>query len=218
MCGTEPLSARASSASGGPSARPGRKISVASEVWCRGNSSKWRGLSSRVLFAGGPDGRIQLSVDEVLRPDGAQDRRPEWFRRAIGRGRSGRGGGSGAWPCGGWLGVGSRSRVRRRARRGDLGECAGRCRRLLPRPARDGRRRRRGVVRRGPGQLSGVGRDVRRGCVRFPRCAAWYRRRERQGPSRPSLVRPAARPAVPPGRVLPGAARCQSKFKLRCSC
>lgn len=37
-----------------------------------GNSSEWRRLSSRVLFAGGPDGRIRLSVDEAVRPDGAQ--------------------------------------------------------------------------------------------------------------------------------------------------
>lgn len=34
------------------------------------SDGRWRRLGSRVLFAGGPQGRIRLTVDEAVRPDG----------------------------------------------------------------------------------------------------------------------------------------------------
>ncbi|MCX5555374.1 hypothetical protein [Streptomyces sp. NBC_00038] len=35
-----------------------------------GSDDRWQRRGSRVLFAGGPQGRIRLTVDEAVRPDG----------------------------------------------------------------------------------------------------------------------------------------------------
>ncbi|MEU2607693.1 hypothetical protein [Streptomyces albus] len=35
------------------------------------SDGRWRKRGSRTLFAGGPDNRIRLAVDDAVRPDGA---------------------------------------------------------------------------------------------------------------------------------------------------